>query len=343
MLSWVWVVLVVLATLAATTDAQLTLTSYSSYVCITDNIGRQCHTEVHGHAPPALSLFSFVLTFNSSRRPIVGRPLRFFSIPIEEVQCAANAMANAGPAGLGRGLLGEAGERPLSLVSESLALCLARIHPLVLHSPPQVHCQVDGNGCVNDASRNRYMRRSGFSYPSDQQRCTIRVNSAGKLSAVGSFSTAGGAYLTVGGQRYTGSTGGPSDVYVSAGSSFSWRGVDSSYDNGPRWTVCWSNAVPTAAPSAVPTAPTSAPSMGPTAPSAAPSRPPTLSPSAFPTTPSAAPSPSPTRSPTSPTPSPTPSPTWHPGLPQKFQCDTDTDPRYLHISTGPAWDDVRQL
>ena len=87
------------------------------------------------------------------------------------------------------------------------------------------YCSIDANGCSTDGSGNH----------GNNERCTIAVNAAGTLTAT-SFSTESGYdYVTIGGQRFSGSTG-PRGVSVAAGSSFSWHTDGSVTRSG--WVIC---------------------------------------------------------------------------------------------------------
>ena len=197
------------------------------------------------------------------------------------------------------------------------------------------YCSVDSNGCVTDGPGNHGIN----------ERCTIQVLRAGRLSTVGTFRTeVNYDYLLINGQRYHG-TSGPNNVAVAAGSIFSWQSDGSEVNTG--WTVCLSGcadyiqvgsdrycgstgpqSVTVAAGSSFSwrsdgassgsgwnicfqTAPTSAPTVSPT--TSNPTTTPTLAPTSSPTTtnPTLSPTVSPTRPPTlsTPTTSPTISPT----------------------------------
>ena len=73
------------------------------------------------------------------------------------------------------------------------------------------YCAIDRNGCVTD----------GAGAHGNNEACTIRVNSAGLLTATHFDTEAGHDLVTIGGDRYEGQSG-PRNVAVSAGSTFSW-------------------------------------------------------------------------------------------------------------------------
>ena len=102
------------------------------------------------------------------------------------------------------------------------------------------------------------------------ERCNITVADAGRISAVGNFSTENGYdYLTIDGQSYGGRTG-PSEVLLQPGAVITWYSDGSVGRDG--WTICLT-AVTTTSPvestTISPTAtfvPTSAPTRVPSAP-----------------------------------------------------------------------------
>jgi len=105
----------------------------------------------------------------------------------------------------------------------------------------------------------------------NNERCNITVADAGRISAVGDFSTENlyYDYLTIDGQNYGGSTG-PSEVLLQPGAVITWYSDSSTGRDG--WTICLT-AVTTASPvestTISPTAtfaPTSAPTSVPSAP-----------------------------------------------------------------------------
>jgi len=124
-----------------------------------------------------------------------------------------------------------------------LRLCITALQVISGSS----YCQVTtstGNTCVTD----------GYGNYGNNERCTIQVLQSGRLSTYGSFRTElGFDYVTIGSTRYQG-TRGPGNVYVSYGSTFTWRSDSSVTDSG--WTICWSShAVPTPPPRPVPSPP----------------------------------------------------------------------------------------
>ena len=85
------------------------------------------------------------------------------------------------------------------------------------------YCQIDADGCAVDL---------GYG---NNERCTIRVSTAGTLTATRFNTERGNDGVTIGGHSYSGSTG-PSNVAVTAGSTFTWSSDGSNTDIG--WTIC---------------------------------------------------------------------------------------------------------
>ena len=106
-------------------------------------------------------------------------------------------------------------------------------------------CQIDTNGCATDGSGEH----------GNNERCTIRVNTAGRLAATQFDTEARYDYITIGETRYEGRTG-PTGVVVSAGSTFVWQSDHSVTNDG--WTICLTPGVGSTAPTTV------APSLSPT-------------------------------------------------------------------------------
>ena len=98
--------------------------------------------------------------------------------------------------------------------------------PLLEVTSGSSFCQTDASGCATD----------GVGSHGDNEACTIRVNSAGMLTATHFDTESGYDYVTIGGDRYEGSTG-PSNVDVAAGSTFSWRADHSITNSG--WVICF--------------------------------------------------------------------------------------------------------
>ena len=87
----------------------------------------------------------------------------------------------------------------------------------------------DGRSCVTDGDGNH----------GNNEACTVEVLQTGLLSATEFQTESGYDYLTIGGTRYQG-TSGPSNLPVTAGTTFSWR---SDYSvTYPGWTVCYAAA-----------------------------------------------------------------------------------------------------
>ena len=100
------------------------------------------------------------------------------------------------------------------------------IPPLSIVAGP---CAIDADGCATDGS--------GDSDHGNNERCTITVGDAGYLTSQGPFETETfWDYVTIGGDRYQGSTG-PDGVAVAAGSNFTWQSDGSVTNAG--WTICW--------------------------------------------------------------------------------------------------------
>lgn len=86
-------------------------------------------------------------------------------------------------------------------------------------------CQIDSRGCATD----------GPGEHGDNEDCTIRVPSSGRLTATQFDTERNFDYVTIGGARYEG-TAGPDGVAVAAGSTFTWRSDGSVTNAG--WTIC---------------------------------------------------------------------------------------------------------
>jgi len=87
------------------------------------------------------------------------------------------------------------------------------------------YCEIDTDGCVTDGAGDH----------GNGEACTVRVNTAGTLTATHFDTERRYDYVTIGGTRYEGSTG-PSNVAVAAGSTFSWRADGSVTNSG--WVIC---------------------------------------------------------------------------------------------------------
>ena len=87
------------------------------------------------------------------------------------------------------------------------------------------YCQIDADGCAVDL---------GYG---NNERCTIRVSTAGNLTAIRFHTERSYDVVTIGGHSYSGSTG-PSNVAiaVAAGSTFTWSSDNSNTADG--WTIC---------------------------------------------------------------------------------------------------------
>lgn len=86
-------------------------------------------------------------------------------------------------------------------------------------------CEIDANGCATDGPGNY----------GNGERCTIRVNAAGTLTATEFETSNRNDYVTIGRTSYFGSTG-PSNVAVAAGLTFTWR--SNAGNRGLGWTIC---------------------------------------------------------------------------------------------------------
>ena len=84
-------------------------------------------------------------------------------------------------------------------------------------------CQIDAAGCAVDL---------GYG---NNERCTIRVSTAGTLTATRFNTESSFDVVTIGGHSYSGSTG-PSNVAVTAGSTFTWSSDGSNPADG--WQIC---------------------------------------------------------------------------------------------------------
>ena len=93
------------------------------------------------------------------------------------------------------------------------------------------YCEIDSNGCATDGELNY----------GNHEHCTIRVNTAGALTATHfSLSTTSVDRITIfpygGARAYDGFGRGPDSVAMTAGEYFSWR--SDSWGTSSGWTIC---------------------------------------------------------------------------------------------------------